>query len=150
MRFIAAAVALSVAVFCLAGMWRSRNSARPFSIAGLTYNAGPVIKGQPVTHVVRITNVGTKPLVLESSVVGCDCTSVDVDHAVVSPGGSRDVHMKLDTGDMEAGTQLRTVDFVLSCGRRTWRETATVSMQVQERPAKTDQVSFGAGRSGIH
>src|SRR5687768_16087693 len=50
-----------------------------------TYSFGKIKQGTPVTTVFEITNTSGKPLVIESAVAGCGCTTPEYAKEPIAP-----------------------------------------------------------------
>ena len=55
------------------------------------YNFGKIKHGVPVTTYFTITNTSDKPVVIESAMAGCGCTTPEVSKAPIPPKGSTKV-----------------------------------------------------------
>lgn len=51
-----------------------------------TVNLGTVRQGVPATATFTVTNMGTKPLIIEKAVPACGCTLADYTKAPIAPG----------------------------------------------------------------
>jgi len=69
----ASAVILSVGVFAQAAQQKKAEDVVKFK--ELTYDFGKIKQGAPVSHDFVFTNVTDKPVIIESAIPGCGCTT---------------------------------------------------------------------------
>lgn len=73
-----------------------------------SFDFGTVIGGKPVTHVFKIRNAGTGPLLIGSVITSCGCTAAKPTKATLAPGESSAIAASLDTR-FEHGPTTRTI-----------------------------------------
>lgn len=69
----ASAVVLSLGVFAQPAQQTKAEDVVKFK--ELTYDFGKIKQGTPVRHDFAFTNVGNKPVIIESALAGCGCTT---------------------------------------------------------------------------
>ena len=69
----ASAVVLSVGVFAQAAQQKKAEDVVKFK--ELTYDFGKIKQGVPVSHDFVFTNISDKPVIIESAIPGCGCTT---------------------------------------------------------------------------
>jgi hypothetical protein len=72
------------------------------------FDFGTVIGGKPVTHVFKIRNDGSAPLVIGAVITSCGCTAAKPTKSTIGPGETSEIATSLDTTS-EHGPTTRTI-----------------------------------------
>jgi len=78
----------AIALFCAVSTFAQSDTATA-SFNKLNYSFGKIVQGKPVTTAFIFTNTGDKPLIIESAVAGCGCTTPDYPKSPVMKGKNR-------------------------------------------------------------
>jgi hypothetical protein len=73
------------------------------------YSFGKIKQGVPATHVFTFTNVSEKPVVIESAIAGCGCTTPEYPKGAIAKGASNDIKVTYNAAAMGAFTKQVTV-----------------------------------------
>jgi hypothetical protein len=73
------------------------------------YSFGKIKQGVPATHVFTFTNVSDKPVVIESAVAGCGCTTPEYPKGAIAKGATNDIKVTYNAAAMGAFTKQVTV-----------------------------------------
>jgi hypothetical protein len=73
------------------------------------YSFGKIKQGVPATHVFTFTNVSEKPVVIESAVAGCGCTTPEYPKGAIAKGASNEIKVTYNAAAMGAFTKQVTV-----------------------------------------
>lgn len=73
--------------------------AQPVLVADtLTYDLGDVVNGEVVSHHFFIRNEGSAPLIVETVITTCGCTTASLEPMTIQAGESGTVHVTFDSG----------------------------------------------------
>lgn len=56
-----------------------------------SFDFGRIPQGKPVTHIFKVTNTGTTPLVLEDVQASCGCTTPEWSKEPIAPGATAEI-----------------------------------------------------------
>jgi hypothetical protein len=73
------------------------------------YSFGKIKQGVPATHVFTFTNVSEKPVVIESAVAGCGCTTPEYPKGAIAKGATNNIKVTYNAAAMGAFTKQVTV-----------------------------------------
>ena len=82
---------LLAAAFVTGFVAMSQNADEVIKINSDTYNFGKIKKGIPVTTFFTVTNTSDKPVVLESVVASCGCTTPEWSKEPIAPGATAQI-----------------------------------------------------------
>ena len=85
---------------------------KPLDFKETKYSFGKIKQGVPATHVFTFTNVSDKPVVIESAVAGCGCTTPEYPKGAIAKGASNDIKVTYNAAAMGAFTKQVTVKIV--------------------------------------
>ncbi len=73
--------------------------AQPVLVADvLTYDFGDVVNGEVVSHDFLLRNEGSAPLIVETVITTCGCTTATLEPMTIQAGESGKVHVTFDSG----------------------------------------------------
>jgi arginase family enzyme len=82
---------------------------KPLEFKETKYTFGKIKQGTPVTHVFTFKNVSDKPVVIESAVAGCGCTTPEYNKGAIAKGASDQIKVTYNAAAMGAFTKQVTV-----------------------------------------
>jgi hypothetical protein len=68
-----------------------------FTVDKATHKFKDTEEGVLLTHVFRVTNTGTAPLIIKDYRVACPCTKVELPKSPIAPGQTIDMKVSFDT-----------------------------------------------------
>lgn len=83
----------------------------PVKFAETKFNFGKLKQNVPATHVFKFVNTGSKPLVIESAVAGCGCTTPEYPKQPIAKGKDGTIKVTYNAAAMGAFTKDVTVKF---------------------------------------
>lgn len=115
---------------------------KPDQIAKMpeSYNFGKIKVGTPVTTMFEITNIGDKPLVIESATAGCGCTTPEYAKEPVAPNGATKLKVGYNAANMGPFTKEVYIKFAGIPEQKVVRITGeVVDAAAYESYTKTDE-----------
>jgi hypothetical protein len=73
-----------------------------------SFDFGTIQEGDKVTHVFKVTNTGSNPLIISSAKGSCGCTAPDYPKDPIQPGETKDLSVTFNSAG-KPGTQQKTV-----------------------------------------
>jgi hypothetical protein len=83
----------------------------PAKFTETKFNFGKLKQNVPATHVFKFVNNGAKPLVIESAVAGCGCTTPEYPKQPITKGKEGTIKVTYNAAAMGAFTKDVTVKF---------------------------------------
>lgn len=83
----------------------------PVKFTETKFNFGKLKQNVPATHVFKFTNTGAKPLVIESAVAGCGCTTPEYPKQPIAKGKEGTIKVTYNAAASGAFTKDVTVKF---------------------------------------
>lgn len=101
----------------------------------MEYDFGAIKEGDKVSHVYKLRNTGTVPLIIQDAKPSCGCTAPDWTKTPIPPGGEGFVKAEFDSNG-KPGAQNKTITVTAN----TWPKTTRLSFKasVTAKPT-TDQ-----------
>lgn len=78
----------------------------------LKHNFGKITQGKPVSYIFKFTNNGSKPLIIESAVAGCGCTTPEYPKQPIAKGKEGTIKVTYNAANMGGFTKDVTVKFL--------------------------------------
>ncbi len=103
-------LALSV-LFCSTAVFSQAKTDDLVKFQETTYDFGKIKQGAPVTHEFPFTNISNKPVVVESAVASCGCTTPAWPQAPVAKGATNKITAGFNAAAPGAFTKNITVKF---------------------------------------
>ncbi len=76
------------------------------------HNFGKIVQNKPVTYIFKFKNTGTKPLIVESAVAGCGCTTPEYPKQPIAKGKEGTIKVTYNAANMGGFTKDVTVKFL--------------------------------------
>lgn len=83
----------------------------PVKFSETKFNFGKLKQNVPATHVFKFTNTGSKPVVIESAVAGCGCTTPEFPKQPIAKGKEGTIKVTYNAAASGAFTKDVTVKF---------------------------------------
>jgi hypothetical protein len=84
----------------------------PVKFTETKHNFGKLKQGVPASYIFKFTNTGSKPLVIESAVAGCGCTTPEYPKQPIAKGKQGTIKVTYNAANPGAFTKDVTVKFV--------------------------------------
>lgn len=110
-RFLLAvsALLLSATMFAQAPAATGQKASDVLKFKELTHDFGKIKQGVPVTYDFLFTNIGTKPVVIESATATCGCTTPVKPEAPIAKGKQDKITAGFNAGTLGAFTKSITI-----------------------------------------
>lgn len=102
------------------------------------YDFGTIKEGQKVTHVYKLTNTGTVPLIIQDAKPSCGCTAPDWTKTPIPPGGEGFVKAEFDSNG-KPNAQNKTITVTAN----TWPKQTKLSFKAMVLPKATSAPTGG-------
>lgn len=109
MKSLLAALAFLIAIPVLAQ--NDAKSTSPVEFKTMKHSFGKIPQGKPVTTEFSFTNTSGKPVVIESAVAGCGCTTPEYPQTPILNGKSANIKVTYNAANPGAFTKTVTVKF---------------------------------------
>jgi hypothetical protein len=91
MRKALLSISLSLALLTALGQTKPVSKQEPLVVQGTSFDFGRIPQGKPVTHVFKVSNAGTAPLVIENVQASCGCTTPQWSTEPIPAGRSAEI-----------------------------------------------------------
>ena len=97
--------------FCMAQDHTKQTAVKEAKFNELKHQFGDIAQGKPVTTKFNFTNTGKKPLIIETAVASCGCTTPTYPKQPLMPGKAADISVTYNAEATGAFTKMVTVKF---------------------------------------
>lgn len=84
-------------------------STAPIAFSETSHNFGKIKQGVPASYVFTFKNTSDKPVVIESAVAGCGCTTPEYPKGAIAPGSSDKIKVTYNAANLNEFTKQVTV-----------------------------------------
>ncbi len=91
------------------GVTQTFAQSKPLEFKEEKFSFGKIKQGVPVTHVFTFKNTSDKPIVIESAVAGCGCTTPEYSKGAIAKGATDQIKVTYNAQAMGAFTKQVTV-----------------------------------------
>lgn len=134
---------LSISLVML-GLWASAqvkpvSDAKPETIQlkESSFDFGRIPQGKPVTHVFKVTNTGSAPLVLEDVQASCGCTTPEWSKEPIAPGATAEI--KVGYNAAAEGSFEKSINIIYQQGQMKMITIKGAVWKTPDQPAPKNQ-----------
>lgn len=96
-----------IAVLAMAAVFAQ--SKAPIEFKDVKHSFGKIKQNVPATYVFTFKNTSSAPVIIESAIAGCGCTTPDYPKGVIPKGGSNTIKVTYNAASMGSFTKQVTV-----------------------------------------